>query len=119
MRVIGQGIARKNRADPRIDRDDQGVARKSSRVQTPPLIGSGDRDDLGGTQDLPESPILAEKVGPLASAINARYFDRPTRRETDSLRMKGGMRPGFAIVRRSKKFLASKAALRTNSKADP
>ena len=54
-----------------------------------------------------------------AAIVKARNHNRPPLVNPNSFRLKPGIRPGWAIDRRSKKFRASKAALRTNSNTLP
>ena len=78
-RIVGQRIGVEHGLDRRIHGNGERVSGKGNRVDTEALIGSGHWEDLGGTENLSESLILAKEEGAIAAVIDGEH-DRPADR---------------------------------------
>ena len=96
-RVVGKRIAREQAAMPGSTGTDERVdgRRETSRgVEPGALLGGGHGHDLRGAENLAKALILREVEGAIAAIVEMGNETGPPLVNPNSLRRKGGMRPG-------------------------
>ena len=95
--VVGQRIARQDRGDAGIDRHGErvdGAVGIGDGIDAGALGRGGHGHHLRGSEHLAEALVLDEVEGALAAVVDVGKKTGPPLVNPNSLRRKGGMRPG-------------------------